>query len=254
LPSIKLWRISAGTSPAEGRFPISNHNARITLQSIALAIGACGIAYAAYTTAAWYRFGHVYPQGRTDAIADRFMPAYDVREEHHVRVNAPALLTMQSARSMSLNDSALVRAIFKGRELLLRAAPDTASQPHAFVALAQSLGWRILEEAPGREMVFGAVTQPWKPNVVFRGVLPSRFAAFNEPDYVKILWTLRADPIDESHCTFSTETRAVSTDRGSREKFRRYWTTFSPGIVLIRVATLPLVKRDAERRAAMRLR
>jgi hypothetical protein len=32
-------------------------------------------------------------------------------------------------------------------------------------------------------------------------------AAFNDPDYVKIVWTLRADPVDATHSVFRTETR-----------------------------------------------
>lgn len=47
---------------------------------------------------------------------------------------------------------------------------------------------------------------------------------------------------------FTIETRVATTDPASRARFRRYWAFFSPGIVLIRLASLPLVKRDAERR------
>ena len=48
---------------------------------------------------------------------------------------------------------------------------------------------------PGREVVFGAVTQPWVTNVVFRALPPHEFAAFKEPGFVKIVWTLHAAPI-----------------------------------------------------------
>ena len=96
----------------------------------------------------------------------------------------------------------------------------------------------------------GAVTQPWEANVVFRPLPPNDFVAFNEPDYVKIVWTLRADAIDASASIFRTETRAVATDATARAKFRRYWSFLSPGIILIRWLTLKPLKADAERRAA----
>jgi hypothetical protein len=59
-------------------------------------------------------------------------------------------------------------------------------------------------------------------------------AAFNDPDYVKIVWTLRADPVDATHSVFRTETRVVATDPEARRNFRKYWSFLSPGIIVIR--------------------
>jgi hypothetical protein len=58
------------------------------------------------------------------------------------------------------------------------------------------------------------------------------FAAFAEPDYVKIVWMLRADPIGDTASIFRPETRAIATDLVARSKFRRYWSLLSPGIIL----------------------
>jgi hypothetical protein len=101
----------------------------------------------------------------------------------------------------------------------------------------------------------GAVTRPWEANVTFRALPPDDFAAFNEPGYVKIVWTLRADPLTSTESVFRTETRAVATDRSARVKFRRYWSLLSPGIIVIRWLMLGPVKAEAERRshAAARL-
>ena len=85
----------------------------------------------------------------------------------------------------------------------------------------------------------GAVTQPWKANVVFRSLPPDEFAAFKEPDYVKIAWTLRADAVSDRESVARTETRVIATDAEARRKFRWYWARFSPGIVLIREISLP---------------
>ena len=113
----------------------------------------------------------------------------------------------------------------------------------------QSLGWGVLAEMPGREVIVGAVTKPWEANVSFRALPPDQFAAFDEPGYVKIILTIRADPIGATDSIFRTETRAIATDRTSRVRFRRYWSFLSPGIIVIRWAVLGLVKDDAERRA-----
>jgi hypothetical protein len=69
------------------------------------------------------------------------------------------------------------------------------------------MGWGVLGEIPGREIVVGAVTQPWKTNVIFRALPPGEFAAFDEPDYVKVVWTLRADPTGDGASLFSFSAR-----------------------------------------------
>ena len=98
----------------------------------------------------------------------------------------------------------------------------------------------------------GAITQPWHANVVFRPLPPDEFAAFAEPDYVKIVWTLRADIAGPGESIFRTETRVATTDAAARAKFRWYWARFSPGIVLIRWLSLRPTRREAERRARPR--
>ena len=65
----------------------------------------------------------------------------------------------------------------------------------------RAMGWGVLAEIPGREIVMGAVTQPWEADVVFRPLPSAEFAAFAEPGFVKIVWTLRADPVDEPRQT-----------------------------------------------------
>jgi hypothetical protein len=149
---------------------------------------------------------------------------------------------------MDLNSTWIVRTIFKARETILGARPSNREIPKGLLAETLSLGWGILAEVPGREVVVGAVTQPWESDVVFRALPPDQFVAFREPGYVKIAWTLRADPVDALHSDAVTETRAIATDPIARSKFRLYWACVSPGIVLIRRISLDLVRDDAERR------
>ena len=210
------------------------------------------VGYAAYAATAWARYGHARPPrgpGEEDRFLDEVMPRYDIVERHHVRVAAPADITMIAARELKLVDSCVVRAVFKGREIMLGSEPAGPPPPQALLAAALALGWGILADDPDREIVLGAVTRPWEANPVFRALPPREFAAFAEPGYVKIAWTLRADPIGPSQSIFRTETRAIATDTVARDKFRRYWAMVSPGVALIRRAMLLPVKADAERRA-----
>jgi hypothetical protein len=222
--------------------------ARWVAASFALAASA----YASYVGVAWYRYGHPSPAAtreEQDELLDRFMPEYDVVERHHVRIAAPADVTLAAAREMDLQQSSVVRAIFKGRELLLGATPDSRTRPRGLIAEMQSLGWGVLAEVPGREIVVGAATKPWEPNVTFRALSADEFAAFREPGYVKIAWTLRADPIGASDSIFRTETRVTATDSIARARFRRYWSFLSPGIIVIRWISLGPVRKEAGRHA-----
>ena len=75
---------------------------------------------------------------------------------------------------------------------------------------------------------------------------PTSSRRFANPTYVKIVWTLRADPIDATHSIFRTETRVMTTDSTARAKFRWYWACLSPGIILIRWTALRSLKGRAE--------
>lgn len=222
---------------------------RLARWLFAAAAGAVG-AYAGLAAAAWWRYGSArLPGGDAgDALLDRFMPSCDVVERHQIRVDAPASITLQAAGEMDLEQSALTRAIFRTRALVLQSASAPSHPPRGLLALTQSLGWGVLAEDPGHEIVMGAVTQPWRGNVVFRAVPPDQFLAFNEPNFVKIVWTLRADPVGPSRSIFRTETRARATDAEARRKFRRYWALASPGIFVIRWLSLSPLKTEAERR------
>ena len=207
--------------------------------------------YGAYAGLAWLRYGHAAPArgAGEDSLLDRFMPLYDVVGRHHVDVNAPADVTLETACSLDALSAPLPSAIFKVRELVMGSNPSDVDLPRGLAAGAQAIGWRVLAELPEREIVFGAVTKPWEPNPTFRGIAPREFATFVEPGYVKIAWTLRADPSGERGSVFRTETRALATDNVSRARFRRYWALVSPGIALVRLGLLIPVKRAAEDRA-----
>jgi len=210
------------------------------------AVALLGLGYAGIT---WYRYGKVARGGNRDPMVDRFMPKYEVREVHQARVGAPAEVTFGVAHDLDLRRSTIVRAIFTGRELLLGGERSKREHPPGFLAEVLALGWRVLAEEPGREVVIGAVTQPWKTDVELLGLPPDEFGAFKEPGYAKIVWTFAVEPLGEKASVFRTETRVATTDPQSRSRFRRYWSVFSPGILLIRYETLRLVKREAERLA-----
>lgn len=216
----------------------------------AAGVGLAAASYGASFAATWFGYGRTTDEG-TDPLLDRFMPAYEVAEHHQIRVAAPPDITFASATNIDLLDSRIIHAIFTAREWILRSKSDDVARPTRLLAQMKSIGWTVLAEVPGREIVVGSVTQPWKGNPTFRPITPDKFKAFHEPEYVKIAWTLRADA-ERDGSIASTETRACTTDAVARAKFRRYWSFVRPGVVLIRRAALAITKRDAEINARQR--
>lgn len=213
------------------------------------AIAAAG--YGALVVLNRVRYGAVKGSapGAKDSLLDRFIPDPEVAEHHHIDINAPADVVMSAARELELLKSPVIRAIVKTRELVLGGQPDTRPHPERLIDQMLSIGWVVLAERPGREMVLGSVTQPWQAAPVFRSVAGAEFRDFSEPGYVKIAWTLRADPVDETHSTFHTETRVCTTDAKARRRFRNYWSFVAPGVGVIRMAMLRPLRRAAEKRA-----
>ena len=215
----------------------------------ALGLGAAGAGYAAVV--AWNRLHYGRPASsrrpRESGLLDRFIPDPEVIERHHIAVNAPADVVLSTATHMPLLDSPTIRAVIRLRELAMGGAPDTRPHPEPLLEQMQSIGWVVLAERTGREVVLGAATQPWLAAPVFRAIPADQFTAFAEPGFVKIAWTLRADPVDDRHSIFHTETRVCTTDAAARNRFRTYWSYVAPGVALIRLALLRPLKREAER-------
>jgi hypothetical protein len=211
------------------------------------AAGFAALSYAGYVSATWARYGRQPRRSPPDPVLDRFMPEYEVAERHELPVHAPVDVTFLAARDLDPNRSPIVRAIFAGRSLLMGARPAPEAEPAPLLENVLKLGWGILEEVPGRKIVLGAVTRPWNADVVFESLAPDAFAAFDRPDYAKIVWTIEAEAVDADTSIARTETRVSTTDPRARERFRRYWAAVSPGIRLIRREMLRLLRKDAER-------
>src|SRR3954447_10885569 len=238
--------------------------------AFATAAGLACATFAAYAATTWFRYGRATRRRRrdaTDPLLDRFTPELDVYERHAITVAAPPEVTFVAAKQMQLESSPIVRAIFKaraplvrakgappparalskGRALLMGAKADPTLPPRGFLDQMKAIGWGPLAELPDRQVVMGAVTKPWEPNPVCRPLPPEEFAAFAEPDHVKIAWTIAVSPTPDGGSAFRTETRAVAIGAAARRRFRLYWSLLSPGIILIRSVMVRALKTAAER-------
>ena len=216
---------------------------QIPLSALALGLSA----YAASAALTWARFGRPGPQG---SMLDSIMPEYDVRLHHDVTMHAGADVAYAAMCQMDFERSPIVRALFRLRQIFMRGGNNSRSQVRATTLREQleAIGWSIIGEEPEKELVFGAVTQPWRSHPVFRGMPRRDFETFDMPGYAKIAVMFRVNAIDGDRSRAETETRVQITDRRSRERFRRYWSLVAPGAELIRIVLMRELKADAEAR------
>jgi len=187
-------------------------------------------------------------------LIEKYLPRFDVRARHTARINAAPQRTYAALRSIDLGRSPLIRCLFWMRTIPSRhrrAARTDMPHYRTFLESALAQGWVLLEEIPGRELVMGTVTQPWRPVVKFVPIPATEFCGFAEPGFAKITWSIRVDEHAGSSLV-TLETRVLTTDAMSHRHFRRYWLIFSPFIKLIRRLILGLLKRELRRDEALR--
>ena len=197
-----------------------------------------------------------------ELLVERFLPRYDVAVVHaDVFRASPAQCY---ARVMELD---LLQAPFVRAALGLRALPQrvlgTLRAPGNRTSIEASpltfrlrdmvgLGWILLAEIPGVEMVLGQVSRPWKADASSTGAptTPEQFTNFDEPGFAKIVTSLRVDPYGNDSSILTVETRVAATDAMSRRRFRRYWLLIGPASSLIRRMALRLLATELRRSAS----
>jgi molecular chaperone DnaK len=128
------------------------------------------------------------------------------------------------------------------RERIMGSRPGVRV-PRGLLEELEGLGWGCLVKRRGELFVGGAVCQPWLADVKFRAVPPEAFAAFAEPDLVKIAWTLETQSRGPTLTELRSETRVAATDDAARKRFLGYWRWARVGIYTIRWLLLPAIRR-----------
>jgi hypothetical protein len=157
------------------------------------AIAAAG--YAALVVFNRAQYGKVkgFAERGKDSLLDRFIPDPEVAEHHQIDINAPADVVMATAREFRPS-SRRSFARSSRRELALGGTWTSRSSDRA--PRSDAVDRLVCSPSSQAGRWCSAVTQPWQAAPVFPSVPAAEFRDFAEPGYVKIAWTLRADPID----------------------------------------------------------
>jgi hypothetical protein len=133
------------------------------------------------------------------------------------------------------------------RVVAIDATADLENQPILEVML--NSGFVLLDDAPGQEIVIGAVGAFWQmaPETLPRLRGAADFAAFRTPGSAKVAANFAIGEDGPGWSRLTTETRIFAPDPVARRAFGAYWRVIYPGSSLIRHSWLEAVRERAER-------
>jgi len=194
-------------------------------------------------------------------LIEQFLPTYDVAAVHAEVFRAPPAQCYLAASELDLFQAPLLQALLGIRALpqrvvgTLRGGRKTTNLEGSRRTFRLKdmigVGWILLGETPGAEMVLGQVSRPWKAVAAssHAPTTPQQFTSFDEPGFAKIATSIRIDPYGNDSSILTMETRVAVTDDESRRRFRRYWLLIRPFSSLIRRMALRLLATEFHRSA-----
>ena len=183
---------------------------------------------------------------------DRVLPGARLTEVQSVELALPIDEAWEATRHLDLSRSRLVAALFTARTLPARLL-RRGEEPSAAVTLGiddlgstpDEPGFQILVDEPPSEVVVGAIGQVWQLDIPFVHVADAdAFAAYDEPDQVKVAWALQVDALDAESARVSVEVRVDATTDEAWDRFRRYFRRIGPGSRIVRRTMLRRLARD----------
>jgi len=191
-------------------------------------------------------------------LVDDFMAVYDFHEVHRILIQASPGRIFSAIKSLTPAEIPMLRmmlgirslpAFFAGRAGVCFSGTDPLLEQ------ALGVGFVYLGEDADREILLGTIGQFWKP---LGGSFPKvasaqEFLSFSQPGHAKAVINFHIDGGQhDRYVIVSTETRIITLDMTSRQKFHRYWRLISPGSELIRTMLLRAIKRRAEKHSSNR--
>ena len=185
-------------------------------------------------------------------MLDRVLPTYGFVDQHATFVAASRKRTYHAVKEATAGEMPLVLMLFGLRSVPARLTGHGGLPSGAGASLYDQLVdglFTVLADEPGREIVVGAINQPWKLAGGEARTLrdADEFVTFDGAGFVKLAMAFRFEP-RETGTYLVTETRMQPTDPRSHRRFVYYWNVIRPGSGLVRRSWLSAAKRRAESR------
>jgi hypothetical protein len=188
-------------------------------------------------------------------LLNAFLPEFDVRTCHVIRIAAPPEHVFSCLWTANFDHWGVTRALYGLRTLpaFLGSPKGTwrrflkeGRRPHFTLEDLLANGFAVLGEESGQELVLGTVGRFWRAHGQLCATNPERFVTPAPPGTAKAAWnfTVRSDP--NGGTELRTETRVLCADAATRRRFRAYWMLIRPFSGLIRREMLAAVRVQAE--------
>lgn len=189
-------------------------------------------------------------------LIDHYLPRWDVRECHHIRVAAPAERVYAALGDTDLGEALPVRLLLGARSLAgalmegWTGARSLAARARAPITLRtfEARGFRRIAERRPTELVIGLEGRFWRPDGDLRTPPAESFAsAPPAAGTARAVWNFALTSLPDGTTDLATETRVLCADGAARRRFLPYWVLIRPASGLIRRYMLRAVRLAAER-------
>lgn len=189
-------------------------------------------------------------------LSHDYLPEDDVRLVRSVTVDASPEATYQAIAPATIGDDQLLAVTTWLSELPERALSFFQRQEADTLPAETTIGDLIerhdvvpLAQAPGRELLVGALGRFWNPIEVLEDVDPHRFRTYDEPGSARGVVSFSLHERHADHCLLVLEARAKATDASARQRLTRWARFVRPVVGLFARRVLDVIKAQAEAQA-----
>lgn len=173
-------------------------------------------------------------------LIDKYLPAYQFNEFHSVELNGFVDGIYQKMLECDFSNSSLIKLLFRIRGM----SKEVYSIEHL-----TKMGFIKLDEEPGKEILFGMVTDNPMFNTCKSNVSSKEFIQKSDDTIIKAVINFRLQDNSNSQHIISTETRVWCGSKAMKSKFKYYWFFIKPFSQLIRKSMLKQMQTQIQQAA-----
>jgi hypothetical protein len=187
-----------------------------------------------------------YRIGRAATRLDEFVPVWQFREFHALKIAAPPAAVFEAIKRVRPDEIILFRTLIwvrSGGQPPPQTVLDATGRFESLIDIATHSTFVYLADDSPREFVVGTVVG-W-PSGQRRTVAPEMFQQPLPPGFALAAMNYIVTPDASGGSVVSTETRVFANSPSARRRFAAYWRVIYPGSALIRRMMLRAVERRA---------
>jgi hypothetical protein len=173
-------------------------------------------------------------------LIDKYLPAYQFNEFHSIKLVGFFTNICPQMLQYDFRNSSLIKFLFRLRGMSSEVYP---------IDRCTAMGFVKLDEEPGKEIIFGIITDSPMFNTCQAIASPKEFLQNSDPGNIKAVINFRLREISNSQHIISTETRIWCGSKAMKSRFKYYWFFIKPFSQLIRKSMPKQMKEEILRRS-----